>query len=69
MPQHSAKNTARKVAKNYLTEPQLRKLERLVGRLCLGTEDVADDDLSLSRAQWRNSAELELAMARLLLAA
>ncbi|MGW6961856.1 RhuM family protein [Streptomyces sp. NRRL F-5140] len=52
----SAKNAARKVAKNNLTEPELRKLDRLVGRLCLRAEDIADDDLSLSRAQGATSS-------------
>lgn len=68
-PEPSVKNAARKVAKNYLTEPELRKLDRLVGRLCLRAEDIADDDLSLSLTQWRNLVELELAMATHQLAA
>ncbi|GAA3589005.1 hypothetical protein [Streptomyces osmaniensis] len=57
------------MAENFLTEPKLRKLERPVGRLCLRTEDIADDDLSLSRPQRRNLVELELAMASMQLAA
>lgn len=68
-PEPSAKSSARKVAKNYLTGPELRKLDRLVGRLCLRAEDIADDDLSLSLMQWRNLVELELAMATHQLAA
>lgn len=68
-PEPSAKNPARKVAKNYLTGLELRKLNRLVGRLCLRAEDIADDDLHLSLTQWRNLVELELAMANRQLAA
>ncbi|MEU0426421.1 RhuM family protein [Streptomyces canus] len=68
-PEPSAKSTARKVAKNYLTGPELRKLNRLVGRLCLRAEDIADDDLHLSLTQWRNLVEMELAMANRQLAA
>ncbi|MFE4548269.1 RhuM family protein [Streptomyces sp. NPDC056785] len=68
-PEPSAKSAARKVAKNYLTELELRKLNRLVGRLCLRAEDIADDDLHLSLTQWRNLVELELAMANRQLAA
>ncbi|MFH8701746.1 hypothetical protein ACWGKK_44115 [Streptomyces chartreusis] len=44
------------MAKNNLTEPELRKLDRLIGRLCLRAEDIADDDLSLSRAQGATSS-------------
>ncbi|WP_256224347.1 hypothetical protein [Streptomyces sp. PAN_FS17] len=44
------------MAKNNLIEPELRKLDRLVGRLCLRAEDIADDDLSLSRAQGATSS-------------
>lgn len=68
-PEPSAKNAARKVAKNYLTELELRKLNRLVGRLCLRAEDIADDDRHLSLTQWQNLVEMELAMANRQLAA
>ncbi|MFE6486981.1 RhuM family protein [Streptomyces sp. NPDC057757] len=68
-PEPSMKSAARKVAKNYLTDLELRKLNRLVGRLCLRAEDVADDDLHLSLTQWRNLVELELAMANRQIAA
>jgi hypothetical protein len=68
-PEPSAKSAARKVAKNYLTELELRKLNRLVGRLCLRAEDVADDNLHLSLTQWQNLVEMELAMANRQLAA
>jgi len=68
-PEPSVKNAARKVAKNYLTELELRKLNRLVGRLCLRAEDIADDGMHLSLTQWRNLVELELAMANRQLAA
>lgn len=62
-PEPSAKSAARKVAKNYLTGHELRKLNRLVGRLCLRAEDIADDGLHLSLTQWRNLIEVELVMA------
>ncbi|MFD5661006.1 RhuM family protein [Streptomyces hirsutus] len=62
-PEPSAKSGVRKVAKNYLTGPELRKLNRLVGRLCLRAEDIADDNLHLSLTQWRNLVEVELMMA------
>lgn len=68
-PEPSAKGAARKVAKNYLTGPELRKLNRLVGRLCLTAEDIADDDLHLSLTQWHDLVEVELAMASRRLAA
>jgi hypothetical protein len=68
-PEPSQKSAARKVAKNYLTGLELRKLERLVGRLCLRAEDIADDDLRLSLTQWQNLVEMELAMANRQLAA
>ncbi|MFJ1869976.1 RhuM family protein [Streptomyces chartreusis] len=68
-PEPSAKSAVRKVAKNYLTTRELQKLNRLVGRLCLRAEDVADDGLHLSLTQWQNLVEMELAMANRQLAA
>lgn len=68
-PEPSAKNAARKVAKNYLTMRELHKLERLVGRLCLTAEDIAEDGVHLSLTQWQNLVEAELAMAHRQLAA
>ncbi|MFJ8493463.1 RhuM family protein [Streptomyces sp. NPDC094038] len=50
-PEPSAKSVARKVAKNYLSGPELRKLDRLVSRLCLTAEDVAEDGMHLSLAE------------------
>ncbi|GHE41967.1 hypothetical protein GCM10017673_50200 [Streptosporangium violaceochromogenes] len=52
----------RDVAKNYLTVGELRKLERLVGRLCLRAEDIADDGLSLTLAAWEGLVDAELAV-------
>lgn len=60
-PEPSAKNAARKTAKNYLTSGELHKLNRLVGRLCLRAEDIMDDQLHLSLAQWDMLVDLELA--------
>ena len=59
-PVPSAKHACRKVAKNYLTAPELRKLERLVGRLCLRAEDVEEDGVRLSLSGWRALMEAEL---------
>lgn len=61
-PEPSAKSAVRKVAKNYLSEAELRKLNRLVGRLCLRAEDIADDGLHLSLVEWRHLVEVELRM-------
>lgn len=63
---NEAKSRDRKVAKNYLTVPELHKLDRLVGRLCLRAEDIADDGLNLTLAHWDDlvEAELEVSMPR-----
>jgi len=68
-PEPSMKNVARKVAKNYLTASELGKLNRLVGRLCLRAEDITDDGLHLSLAQWDYLVDSELAVLRRPLAA
>ncbi|MGH3117790.1 MAG: RhuM family protein [Gaiellales bacterium] len=52
----------RNVAKNYLTMTELNKLNRLVGRLCLRAEDIAEDGLNLTLAAWENLVEAELAV-------
>jgi hypothetical protein len=52
----------RDVAKNYLTVGELKKLDRLVGRLCLRAEDIADDGLSLTLDAWEALVEAELAV-------
>ncbi|MFD4502112.1 hypothetical protein [Streptomyces sp. NPDC058457] len=65
----SAVRAVRKVAKNYLTGPELRKPDRLVGRLCLRAEDIAEDGLHLSLSQWRNLVEVEIVMANRQIAA
>lgn len=52
-----------KIAKNYLTVGELQKLNRLVGRLCLRAEDIADDGLNLSLAAWEDLMNAELAVA------
>lgn len=68
-PEPSAKSPARKTAKNYLTMKELHKLERLVGRLCLTAEDIAEDGEHLSLTQWHDLVETELRMANRRLAA
>jgi hypothetical protein len=68
-PEPSAKATARKVAKNYLDSSELTKLDRLVGRLCLRAEDITEDGLHLSLAQWDHVVDMELAVLRIPLAA
>jgi hypothetical protein len=57
------KSAVRKVAKNYLTVSELRKLNRIVARLYLRAEDIADDGLHLTLAQWEYLIDMELAMA------
>lgn len=52
----------RKVAKNYLTMGELKKLDRLVGRLCLRAEDVAEDGLNLTLAKWEELVDADLAV-------
>lgn len=68
-PEPSAKSNVRKVAKNYLDSSELTKLDRLVGRLCLRAEDISEDGLRLSLAQWDYLVEIELATSRHQLAA
>jgi hypothetical protein len=52
----------RDIAKNYLTVGELNKLNRLVGRLCLRAEDIADDNLNLTLAAWECLVDAELAV-------
>jgi hypothetical protein len=52
----------RKVAKNYLAMGELNKLDRLVGRLCLRAEDIAEDGLNLTLTAWEDLVEAELAV-------
>ncbi|MFI6496933.1 RhuM family protein [Nonomuraea typhae] len=52
----------REIAKNYLAVGELKKLDRLVGRLCLRAEDVAEDGLSLTLAAWEELVEADLAV-------
>lgn len=68
-PEPGPKSAARKVAKNYLTEPELGKLDRMVGRLCLRAEDIAEDRLHLTLPQWEGLVDMELATSTLPLAA
>lgn len=63
------KSAVRKVAKNYLTARELSKLNRLVGRLCLTAEDIAEDGNQLSLSQWQGLVNAELAMSSRQLAA
>lgn len=59
-PEPSPKSSVRKIAKNYLTELELGKLNRIVGRLCLRAEDIAEDGLHLTLPQWQGLVDLEL---------
>ncbi|MDW4900682.1 RhuM family protein [Streptomyces californicus] len=68
-PEPSAKSAVRKVAKNYLTARELAKLNRLVGRLCLTAEDIAEDGNQLSLNQWQGIVDAELATSHRQLAA
>ncbi|MFE3722356.1 hypothetical protein [Streptomyces cyaneofuscatus] len=68
-PEPSARSAVGKVAKNYLTGRELGKLDRLVGRLCLTAEDIAEDGNQLSLNQWQMLVDTELAMVNRQLAA
>lgn len=59
----------REVAKNHLSVGELKKLNRIVARLCLAAEDIAEDGLHLSFAAWEELVDAELAAARRRLAA
>ncbi|MDJ0345228.1 RhuM family protein [Streptomyces sp. H10-C2] len=61
-PEPSAKSRHRKVAKNYLTVSELKKLNRMVGRLCLRAEDAADDGVHLSLTEWSHLVDAELTL-------
>lgn len=52
----------RDTAKNYLAVGELKKLDRLVSRLCLRAEDIADDGLNLTLAAWEELVVAELAV-------
>lgn len=52
----------RKIAKNYLFMGELNKLDRIVSRLGLRAEDIAEDGLSLSLAAWEDLVDTELAV-------
>lgn len=54
------KSKHRKVAKNYLTLPELRKLEQIVARLCLRAQYLSEDDTSLTMSQWLRLVDDEL---------
>jgi hypothetical protein len=56
----SPKSQHRKIAKNYLTVSELKKLERIVGRLCLRAEDLAEDGVHLTLEQWSMLVDSEL---------
>lgn len=61
-PEPGPKSACRKVAKNYLTCSELQKLDRLVSRLCLRAEDIAEDGLRLSLTQWDYLLDMELTL-------
>ena len=58
----SLKSRHRKVAKNYLSCDELKKLDRLVARLCLRAQDIAEDNISLSIGQWAYLVDQELTL-------
>lgn len=59
-PEPGVKSRERRVAKNYLTEKELGKLDRLVGRLCLLAEDISEDGVHLPLASWVTLVDNEL---------
>lgn len=54
------KSKHRDVAKNYLTCDELKKLDRLVARLCLRAQDIAEDGKRLTTFQWALLVDQEL---------
>jgi hypothetical protein len=68
-PEPSQKAACRGVAKNYLTSLELSKLNRMVARLCLAAEELAEDNVHLTLGQWEHLVVAELAMSRQRLAA
>lgn len=52
----------RDVAKNYLAVGELEKLNRLVARLCLLAEDIAEDGQNLTLAAWENLVDAQLSV-------
>jgi hypothetical protein len=61
-PVPSQRAACRNVAKNYMSAAELAKLNRMVGRLCLAAEGIAEDKLHLSLAQWQELVDAELAL-------
>jgi hypothetical protein len=61
-PEPGPKSAHRKVAKNYLTVTELNKLDRLVARLCLRAQDLAEDGMSLTMSQWLALVDQELTL-------
>lgn len=61
-PEPGPKSPHRKVAKNYLSVKELHKLDRLVARLCLRAQDIAEDGTSLTMSQWLALVDQELAL-------
>lgn len=53
----------REVAKNYLSRTELEKLDRMVARLCLRAEDIADDRVNLRLDQWSDLVDIEISTA------
>lgn len=60
--QPGPKSRHRKVAKNYLSCDELKKLDRLVARLCLRAQDIAEDNIHLTIGHWAHPVDQELAL-------
>jgi hypothetical protein len=56
------KSKDRKIAKNYLTCEELKKLDLLVARLCLRAQFIAEDNVRLTTGQWAYLVDEELAL-------
>jgi hypothetical protein len=61
-PAPSERAACRNVAKNYMSAVELAKLNRMVGRLCLAAEGIAEDGRHLSLLQWEELVADELAL-------
>lgn len=61
-PEPSEKAPCRSVAKNYLTAVELVKINRLVAILTLMAEEVVEDKVTFTLAEWSQIIDTELAL-------
>ncbi|MFC1418602.1 RhuM family protein [Streptacidiphilus cavernicola] len=61
-PEPGERAACRNIAKNYLTSSELGKINRLVAILTLMAEEIVEDNVSLTLAQWEQIVDTELAL-------